>query len=57
VKHEAPLRVTCPTCLREKDLTVQKRNAEKFVGEWCDGAAGARHPMVAMLGPEGEKNA
>lgn len=54
--HTTTLKVTCPECLREKTLTIAKRNVPKFVGEWCDGESRKRHPLKQMLGPFGEPN-
>ena len=55
-RHTTALIVTCPVCCRESRLSVAKRNAARFVGEWCDGGIGARHRIVQMLGPAGEPN-
>jgi hypothetical protein len=55
-QHTESLRVTCPICRRQTKLTVGQRNARRFVGEWCDGIAWARHQVVQMLGPAGKPN-
>ena len=46
--------VTCPACERTATLTDKQIDSRKVVGQWCDGAYGARHPVCQMIGPEGE---
>jgi hypothetical protein len=48
--------VECAGCLRTKTIPPSKRNDPRWPGEHCDGASGARHPILLMRGPEGEKN-
>jgi len=46
--------VTCPACERTATLTDKQIDSRKVVGQWCDGAYGARHPVCQMIGPKGE---